>query len=160
MDWVGPKRKTVGLFLHPVRLARAPQANYGPSMISKSDFIAVMQRGGMSLTGHEPELKYYDIAVEAAVKARAAMPGIGFLSIRQRYNAFVAVCRHFEAMVEQGEIETSDAELALTILRLSHKPFTKAAVAFDIRGSRLDALARSELPAPAFLYLMQTQKRL
>lgn len=122
-------------------------------MISKSDFLTKMRGVNPSITGEEPDFGSYDDAAEAAAKALAAMPGIGFASIRKRFNAFLAVCRHLDAMTEQGEIDSGGAQLAVLILRLSNKPFLKAAVAFDINGPKLGIVDRVELPETAREYL-------
>ena len=127
-------------------------------MLSKSEFVASVRRGNPSLSENDPALSGYDDAVEAAAKALRAMPSIGFASSSKRYDAFVAVCRHLDSMVENGFLSFEAAQLAIVILRLSNKPFTKAAVAFDIYGPRLGAGSRAELPFTASQYLAAISK--
>jgi hypothetical protein len=123
-------------------------------MIPKAEFIALARRGNPSLTGAEPEFETYEEAAEAAEKALKAMPGIGFASIKKRFNAFVTVCWHLDAMVERGEeCSSSDAQLAILILRMSNKPFMKAAIAFDIQGPKLRTNDLVDLPSSAREYL-------
>ena len=122
-------------------------------MISKSDFIAKVRLGNPALTGDEPDFAFYDDAAIAAAKVLAAMPGIGFASVTKRFNAFIAVCRHLDMLVKQREVTSSDAQLAILILRFSSTPFLKAAIAFDIKGPRLRTSDAAELPEAAYIYL-------
>lgn len=122
-------------------------------MISKGDFLLTIRKGNPSIREDDPLFEQYEEASEAAGKALAAMSGIGFVSMTKRYNAFVSVCRHLDAMHEQGSINGDGAQLAIIILRLSSTPFMKAAIAFDIQGPRLRALAQTELPNAARQYL-------
>ena len=122
-------------------------------MLPKAEFIAAVRRGTPSITGDEPELEAYEDANIAAEQVLARMPGIGFASIRKRFNAFVAVCWHLDAMVERGQVNAGGAQLVISILRLSHKPFLKAVIAFDINGPKLRAADRVDLPDTAREYL-------
>ena len=118
-------------------------------MIAKAKFIAAVRRGTPSITGNEPEFEAFQEADAATEKALTRMPGIGFASIKKRFNAFSAVCRHLDAMIEQGEVDMGGAQLAILILRLGHKPFLKAVIAFEINGPKLRAADRAELPKTA-----------
>ena len=121
-------------------------------MISKTEFIATIQRQGSPFTGNEAEFKNYDQAVAAAEKVLVAMPGIGFASIGKRYNTFISVCRHLDALIQKDEISLSESQLAILILRLSSKPFLKAAIAFESYAAGLRALTIFELPSAAREY--------
>lgn len=123
-------------------------------MISKEDFIGIL-KSQSSISEYELEEldRDWDDAMVAAVSASASMPGIGFASAVQRVNAFLAVCRHLDQMIEQGYMTLSQSQLTITILRLSNNKFKKAVTMFDLRANRFNALARSELPSSAREYL-------
>lgn len=123
-------------------------------MISKEGFIGVL-KSKSSISEYELEDldRDWDDAMEAAVSAAASMPGIGLASTVQRVNAFLAVCRHLDQMIEQGNISLSQSQLAIMILRLSNNKFKKAVTMFDLRADRFNVLARSELPSSAREYL-------
>ncbi|NPD68715.1 hypothetical protein HN018_13110 [Lichenicola cladoniae] len=108
---------------------------------------------------NHPDLNSYDDAAVAAEEVRRAMPGIGFASMSKRYNAFVAVCRHLDSMIEKGELTADGAQLAIVILRVASKPFVKAAVAFDIYGPRLRFATRADLPRTAQSYMADVPLR-
>lgn len=72
--------------------------------MNKDQFVAILNRNE-SL--HEKDLEEIEFnwrgANEAALSVTAAMPGIGILSVKQRLNAFFAVCRHFDKLIyERG----------------------------------------------------------
>jgi hypothetical protein len=91
----------------------------------------------------------FDSAAAAAPQLRSGMPDIGFMSVPKRMNAFVAVCRHLDQLINSGHLDESEGQLALTILRVGDSAFLKAATMFDERAGRLDADARADLPRSA-----------
>lgn len=139
-----------------MRISKGTLAVYervGEEMITKDEFIETLKKGGVDVDEVEPELADFDVAVDAALKIRAAMPGIGFGSVSGRMNCFVAVCRHLDTMIENSEIDLSGSQIVLNILRLKDKKFRKAITMFDLRGSRYRAAERAELPRSAVEYL-------
>lgn len=123
-------------------------------MVTKEAFLARMQsQSSLSPAEMEELSSHWEDAHEAATIVEAAMPGIGFLSTRQRLNAFFAVCRHLDQMIDGGEIDLARAQLAMSILRVSNKRFLKAVTMFDVRHKRFDASARADMPETAREYL-------
>ena len=123
-------------------------------MISQDEFAAILQRSGVYSPSDAVLLEMrWPEASAAASSALAAMPGIGMLSVTLRMNAFLAVCRHLDSMVDRSEVSSEGAALALEIMRLSDKAFLKAITMFDGRGRRLSADARADLPLVARRYL-------
>lgn len=128
-------------------------------MITKEEFYELAKASGGDPTLIENELSNFDGAVDAAMQARAAMPGIGFMSVKQRLNCFMAVCRHLDSVVESGELEESDAQIALLILRLKDRKFRKAISMFELRSDRYGARERAEMPRTARFYMVQLGAR-
>ncbi|MCM0753687.1 hypothetical protein M7784_00265 [Desulfovibrio aminophilus] len=95
----------------------------------------------------------FNTARDAADKVKQAIPEIGTMSVKGRMNAFLAVCRHLDNLLDEGELDQFEAQLALMLLRLESKAFSKAAVMFDLRAPRLDMRERAELPRVARGYL-------
>ena len=122
-------------------------------MITKYEFIETIKKGGVDIDPADPTLANFDVAVDAASRIRAAMPGIGFGSVSGRMNCFLAVCRHLDTMIETGEIDLSGSQIVLNILRMKDRKFRKAISMFDMRGSRYGARDRIELPRSAMQYL-------
>ena len=120
-------------------------------MITKDEYIEILQRTGF--TPSADSLSNFEEAAHAAVKLSTMMPGIGVLSVSSRLNCFYAVCRHLDAMIDDGELSLDDTQLALNILRLKDRTFKKAIIAFDGFGPRLGTRERGELPRSALEYL-------
>ncbi len=95
----------------------------------------------------------WDGAYEAALRVNSEMPGIGFLSMRRRWNAFILVCHHLDQMVSEGAVSVEQTQLAISILRLINKNFAKAIAAFDLYYNRVRVSEKSELPRSAREYL-------
>lgn len=85
------------------------------------------------------------------------MPGIGFLSFKQRLNAFFAVCRHFDKLIDERGLTEEQAQLGLSILRLINSTFKKAVVMFETRSNRFDAVACSDMSRTARQHLAGIQ---
>ncbi|CDG54953.1 hypothetical protein E0L35_24495 [Halomonas sp. ATBC28] len=70
--------------------------------MDKDQFVAILNRNG---TLHDKDLEGIEFnwraENEAALSVSAAMPGIGFLSVKQRLNAFFAACRHFDKLIDE-----------------------------------------------------------
>ncbi len=123
-------------------------------MITLDSFIALMESQGPISEAEKKELSdHWEQAMEAALSAGGAMPGIGFASPTQRINAFLAVCRHLDQMIGEGRIDIAQSQLAINILRLSNKKFNKAVTMFDLRSNRFSISAQAELPHSAQEYL-------
>ena len=123
-------------------------------MLPKNDFFRVVQQRGPLPAEALAEIdEQYESAAEAAVQLAKAMPSIGLLSVAKRLNAFFAVCRHIDQLVEADQISASQGQLSILILRLADSSFKKAAIMFDMRAGRFDAAARAEMPRSARLYL-------
>ena len=122
-------------------------------MITKDEFSEWLKKGGADVDTVEEALADFDALVDAALKVRASMPEIGFGSAKGRMNCFLAVCRHLDTMIENGEISLSDSQAVLNILRLKDRKFRKAITTFDLLGSRYGARDRAELPRSAREYL-------
>ena len=124
-------------------------------MITIEKFKAILRKtGSLDSEGEEEINQCWDSAFQAAYSTNAKMPGIGFFSVAKRMNCFLAVCRELDAQIERGEITLGESQLALLILRTSNSAFSKAMAMFDIRGPRLRASDRSELPHSAWEYLV------
>jgi hypothetical protein len=90
-------------------------------MIPKDEFIRRISKGlPLSPQDLNDLDNQYESAQEAAAIVEATMPSIGFFSTRKRINAFFAVCRHLDQLVEAGRINASEAQLSLMILRVSN----------------------------------------
>lgn len=76
----------------------------------------------------------FETAAELAAIGIARMPGIGFCSVRKRLNAFLAVCAQID--LHRTDVDSNAAMLALMIMRLANRPFTKAMTMFEIRAAR------------------------
>ena len=128
-------------------------------MLSKEQFISLVSRSS-SLSSSEIEdiNNQFESANDAAITIEAAMPAIGLFSVQKRLNAFFAVCRHLDQLIENESINKAEAQLSLLILRLSNKSFLKAATMFDIRGNRYDARHVAEMPRTASEYLAGLRK--
>lgn len=123
-------------------------------MVTKEAFLELLERQSAVSSGELEEISaHWDCARDAAVEALNRMPSIGFLSVQHRLNAFLSVCRHLDQMVGDGRIDASEAQMALNILRLSSKRFSKAITMFDTRAPRFDAACRAEMPDSAKEYL-------
>lgn len=122
-------------------------------MITKQEFADALRKGGINVTGDELEFETFENCVNAAVKIKDAMPGIGFASAAKRINCFLAVCRHLDELMDDEEIDLSDSQIILIILRLKDKTFNKAISMFELHGPRFRAMDRADLPKPAREYL-------
>ncbi|SRR6266581_3393713 len=123
-------------------------------MISKAEFVLRISVGEPLSAQKSTEIEsQFDSASEAAQTVERGMPSIGFFSVQKRLNVFFAVCRHLDQLIESGRITIGESQLALMVLRVSNKPFSKAISMFDIRGERFDARARAEMPRSAQEYL-------
>lgn len=122
-------------------------------MMTKAELIQLMNARGVDTAAIEGELGNFEQVAESASKVRAAMPGIGFGSASKRINCFMAVCRHLDSMVDDGELDPSEAQLVLNMLRLKEKKFQKAISMFDHHRSRYGARERAEMPRSARQYL-------
>ena len=122
--------------------------------MNKDQFIAILNRND---SFHEKDLEEIDLnwraANEAALSVSAAMPSIGFLSVKQRLNAFFAACRHFDKFIDERGLTEEQAQLGISILRLINSKFKKAVVMFETRSNRFDAAARADMPRTARKYL-------
>jgi hypothetical protein len=103
-------------------------------------------------------------AHEAAVACLALMPGIGFLSLKRRERAFLAISDALDARVAHGGLDPEQAQLALAILRSGSRRFRKAEAAFVARLGRRDRDALARLSGTARNYLhalrvMQDRRR-
>lgn len=87
--------------------------------------------------------------IEQAARLATEPHPIGTLSVTLRMNAFLAVSRHLDNIVDRHELSPAGAALAINIMRLSDKAFMKAVTMFDERGPRMSADARTDLPAVA-----------
>jgi hypothetical protein len=124
-------------------------------MITIEKFKTILRKtGSLDSEGEEEINQCWESAVQAACSANAKMPGIGFFSVAKRMNCFLTVCRELDAQIQRGEITLRESQLALLILRTSNSAFNKAMTMFDIRGSRLRASDKSELPNAAYEYLI------
>jgi hypothetical protein len=122
-------------------------------MITFEEFSAFLKKFGARDEDISSELKNFDSIVEAAYKAQQRMPSIGFVSVNARMNCFIAVCRHLDEMIDNGEISLGESQLVLMILRFKNKKFLKAITMFDLRGKRYGVTDRRELPKTAREYL-------
>jgi|TARA_R110000850_G_scaffold274272_1_gene411591 hypothetical protein len=126
--------------------------------MNKDQFVAIVNRNG-SL--HEKDLEDIEFnwraANEAALSVSAAMPGIGFFSVKQRLNAFFAACRHFDKLIDERGLTEEQAQLGISILRLINSKFKKAVIIFETRSKRFDATAHADMPRTARQYLAGIQ---
>lgn len=126
----------------------------GTAVITHAEFVDTLKRASTFSEADQLELDTRWVAAESAARsALAGMPGIGTLSTTLRINAFLAVCRHLDCLIDQGSVSPEGASLALEIMRLSDKSFLKALTMFDERGPRLSADTRADLPRVARQYL-------
>ena len=123
-------------------------------MISKEEFVRRISRGA-PLSGQESaeiESQFGDASEAAAILA-VSMSGIGFCSVQKRLNAFFAVCRHLDQLIDDGQVTAEEGQLALLILRASNAAFLKAVTMFDTRSGRYDVRGRLDMPRSARMYL-------
>ena len=120
-------------------------------MITKEELFELFKGSGIRFSADE--LSNFEETANAALKLSASMPGIGILSVKSRLNCFIAVCRHLDTMMDNGELRLGDTQLALTILRFKDRTFAKAITTFDGIGPRLRAREKAELPRSALEYL-------
>ncbi len=118
------------------------------------EFIDILEKNGNLTSRDISEIKEnWKPAEDASRVVGAFMPGIGFLSVQQRLNAFFAVCRHFDKLVEEHTLSEDQCQLSINILRLTNKKFSKAIAMFELRANRFDAKARADMPVSARQYL-------
>lgn len=118
----------------------------------KRAFFETMKRTGSLADGERAALdRDFEEALEIAVAAKHRMPSIGFMSARQRLNAFLAVCRHIDDI--RGAATVDVVLLALLILRLRDRAFLKAITMFEIQAQRFDLHYIVALPQSAREYL-------
>ena len=122
-------------------------------MMTKAEFIQVSKANGIDVSLMEDELKNFDQIIETALDVQAAMPGIGFISIRQRLNCFMAVCRHLDVRIEEGGLTMPEVSIILGVLKLTDRRFGKAIAAFEMYADRYGARERAEMPRTARSYL-------
>ena len=123
------------------------------TVISKQELLGKLAASGLDRDQVSQELEDYDEFALCAAELQAAMPGVGFLSVKQRMNCFMAVCRHLDEFVDRGRLTVGQSQYVLMILRLSDKKFEKAIGMFDIRGSRYGTAERADMPRSAREYL-------
>ena len=123
-------------------------------MITKDEFVRRISKGQPLSRQELDDLETgFEQAQEAAAVAVASMPSIGLFSVAKRLEAFLAVCRALDDLVESGKLTGSSAQISLLILRVSNPAFLKAVTMFDIRGTRYDARALANMPRSAREYL-------
>lgn len=124
----------------------------------KDQFVAIHNRNGSLHENDLEEIEFnWRAGNEAALSESAAMLGIGFLSVKQRLNAFFAACRHFDKLIDERGLTEEQAQLGLSIIRLINSQFKKAVVMFETRSHRLDATAHADMPRTARQYLAGIQ---
>lgn len=127
-------------------------------MLPKSEFLRLASAGAPFSAEELAQVEsQYEAAAEAARQLRSAMPAIGFLSAAKRLNAFFAVCRHIDQLVDTGHITEAEGQLSLLIFRVADPSFKKASTVFELRGNRFEADARAEMPRAARQYLAGLQ---
>jgi hypothetical protein len=127
-------------------------------MISRENFVQVVLSGRTPTPAESQELDlHFEAAAEAACQLVRAMPGIGFLSVNKRLNAFFAVCRHIDHLIDAGQIDATEGQLSILIMRVGNQAFKKACMMFDLRANRFDVEARVEMPRSARQYLAGIQ---
>ena len=122
-------------------------------MMTKAEFIRVAKANRIDVSLVEDELQNFDRIIETALDVQAAMPGIGFVSIKQRLNCFMAVCRHLDSLVEGGDLTMSEVSIILGVLKLKDRRFGKAIAAFEMYADRYGVRERAEMPRTARSYL-------
>jgi hypothetical protein len=122
-------------------------------MITKEEFLTLFRKTSGDVSALEPELEDFEHVAEMARKVWRDMPGIGLASVNGRINCFLAVCRHLDTLISEGQIDLSQSQLILIMLRMKDKKFLKAITMFDTRAARLGPLQRAELPKSAREYL-------
>lgn len=123
-------------------------------MISKETFIAWLYEHGKITADLEFDIHdCFEAALDAAMEAMAAMPGIGILSPRRRLESFYAVCRHLDARINGGELDPTEGLVALNILRVLSPAFRKAIAEFEHKGPATPPEERQTLPQIARDYL-------
>jgi hypothetical protein len=122
-------------------------------MMSKDEFVSILKRGGSEIDGSEPEFRNFDAVARLALSVQAAMPGIGFCSASRRINCFVAVCRHLDALIDAREIDLTQSQFVISLLRIKNKAFRKATVMFDFHAPQWGVEAKAALPRAAREYL-------
>jgi hypothetical protein len=60
------------------------------------------------------------------------LPDIGFMSKARRLSAFFVACEIFEKLIDEEVLDFDGVLLAITVLKLQHRPFKKAAIMFEI----------------------------
>jgi len=115
------------------------------AMISKDSLIAWLDAQGL-LTA-DVELDIHD-GFEAALRAAQAVPrrapGRGLPWPLRRGGAFLDACRHLDALAARGGLESTEAVVALHILRATDKTLHQEI-------SRLERRLRGGRPLPAAL---------
>ncbi|WP_461210742.1 hypothetical protein [Desulfocurvus sp. DL9XJH121] len=93
----------------------------------------------------------FDAALPAAAAAQRDMPGVGrFASGKKRMQAFLAACAILDA---RPGLESSEAMVALCILRMLSPEFRKAIAEFDHHAPTFDSEEVEALPGLARAYL-------
>ena len=124
-------------------------------MITKESFIVRFQNAGGKINEEMMAFldDHWDNVSTAAARAGAAMPGIGFLSRTQRWNAFMATCRYLDQLREKEGLTGEEAFMAMTVLRVFNKKFMKAIIIFELTAMRAGLDERLSMPQTAQDYL-------
>jgi len=123
-------------------------------VFNKQKFVGAVSKSGMVPAAHLAEMeRQFDDALPVAVTLLRAVPGIGFLSREKRLNAFWAVCRHIDLMVEKEITSYELGVFAISMLRIESGDFSKACAMFDFLAPRFDINAKASMPRSARMYL-------
>ncbi len=112
------------------------------SLINKDSFT---KKWLLSVRGQEDQEAfktlmdcYWDDAIELSTIVLHRLPSIGFLSMRERLNAFMVACEIIENEVYKKNYEDEEMcnyliILSISIMRASNKAFNKALTMFETR---------------------------
>ena len=130
-------------------------------MISKTEFILRAAKRGMTNYSAllDADDAIWEEAVEVASLLNSRMPGIGFLSERKRLSCFLSVCGQLDALMETQQLAFDTASLALTILIVTNRDFSKACALFIHRAPYMSWQEAMTFPKMALEFFKGVRRR-
>lgn len=127
-------------------------------MITKDEYLSQLKKEGLDQFDYDRMVEAlaeynFEETAEVALEVYSSMPGMGIMSIAKRFNCFIAVCRHTDTFVKDGQIDEAQAQTVLDIVRMKNPKFRKAMAAFMIMASRMGVRETVDLPETAYNFL-------
>ena len=127
-------------------------------MITRDEYLNHFKKEGLDQVQYDQlveglEEYNFEETAHIALKVYSSMPGMGILSVNKRFNCFMAVCRHIDTFVEDGQIDETQGQMVLNIIRIKNPKFAKAISAFVSMVQRMSIREQADLPKTASIVL-------